>query len=219
MGKVSIGLRGWRFDEEEVFTTDGEFRPLDEIPDDALNRLLRLTGLVEEPCDACYLEHGEEDKSRWRQATIVYGEPGDEVLLCDAHEADFLYWFREDGGSDLRGEERFRDAFHEWVVAGNRAPEGYGGLDHVQTDPDALPDPPDPEEVQAQLEAEADFEGMRIDLREALEEYQAERDDESADGDAAEDESADDGESGDGDPEAEAPDLDDLDLGQEYPSR
>ncbi|WP_423751721.1 hypothetical protein [Salinirarus marinus] len=166
MAKVSIGLRGWRFDEREVFTGDGEFRPLDEVPDDARQRLLRLIDLVEEPCDACYLVYGEGEKRRCNQATIVYGEPLEEVVLCDDHEADFLYWYREAGGKQYRGEAEFRDAFHEWFADGGRAPEGYAGLDHVETDPDALPDPPDPKEVQERIEAEAEFEGRRIDLHE-----------------------------------------------------
>jgi hypothetical protein len=34
MAKVSVGLRGWRFDEEEIFTDDGELKPLDEIPEE-----------------------------------------------------------------------------------------------------------------------------------------------------------------------------------------
>jgi len=233
MGKVSIGLRGWRFDEEDIFTADGEFRPLDEIPDDARDRLLRLVGLVEEPCDACYLEHGEDGSDRWRRATIVYGEPREEVLLCDRHEADFLYWYREAGGRDHRGEDTFRDAFHEWFASGERAPEGYGGLDHVQTDPDALPDPPDPQTVQEQLEAEHDFEGMRIDLREELERYQAEwaaehgeeatgenraQDaDGATGGDEDEADERDGRDAADGDEDEPVDDVGDLDLGQEYP--
>jgi hypothetical protein len=162
MAKVSIGLRGWRFEESEVFTEDGEFRPLEEIPEDPRNRLIRLAGLVEKPCDACYLIHGEEELRRCNPATIVYGEPGDELLLCDEHEAAFLYWYRDAGGKGFAGEERFRDEFHEWFAAGNRAPEGYGGMDHVDTDPDALPDPPDPQEVQERLEANADLGGVEV---------------------------------------------------------
>ena len=165
MAKVSVGLRGWRFDEDEVFTDDGEWAPLDEIPDDARNRLLRLGMLLDQPCDACYLEHGEAEKRRANPADIVYGEPGDEVLLCNEHEADFLYWFREEGGSELAGEETFRDEFHEWFVAGNRAPEGYGPDEHVEESPDELPNLPTPEEAQHRLEQAADFEEKRYDLR------------------------------------------------------
>jgi hypothetical protein len=190
MAKVSIGLRGWRFEESEVFTEDGEFKSLDEIPEDPRERLVRLTYLVEQPCDACYLIHGEADVERCAQAAIVYGEPGDELLLCDDHEADFLYWYREEGGKTYRGEPLFRDRFHEWFADGGRAPEGYGGLDHVETDPETLPDPPDPQEIQRRLNE--DFEGRRIDLREG---------DESG---------------GDGDGDI---DLDDVDLGTDYPSR
>lgn len=164
MAKVSIGLRGWRFDEETIFDEDGEYKPLEEMPDDEAERLSRLYYLVEEPCDACYLDYGEEDVRRCNRATIVYGEPLEEVLLCEPHEADFLYWFREAGGADLRGREGFDDEFHEWYADGGRAPEGYSGLKHVDADPDALPSPPQPEEIQRQLNEE--FDGRRIDILE-----------------------------------------------------
>ncbi|NHX35517.1 MULTISPECIES: hypothetical protein [Halolamina] len=190
MAKVSVGLRGWRFDEDEVFTEDGEWAPLDEMPDDARNRLLRLGLLMDQPCDACYLEYGEEEKRRANPAAIVYGEPGDEVLLCDDHEADFLYWFREEGGSELAGEERFRDEFHEWFVAGNRAPEGYGPDEHVEEAPGDMPNLPTPEEAQRRLEQAVDFEEKRYDLR-------------AAEGD---------------DEEGDDLDVADLDLDTEYPS-
>lgn len=164
MAKVSVGLRGWRFEESEIFDDDGEFRPLEEIPEEPRERLLRLTKLVEEPCDACYLDHGEAAVENANQATIVYGEPLGEVLLCEAHEPDFLYWYREAGGSRHRGEESFADAFHEWYAGDNRAPDGYGGLDHVDADPANLPEPPGQLEIQRRVEEE--FEGRRIDLRE-----------------------------------------------------
>jgi len=188
MAKVSIGLRGWRFEESEVFTEDGEFKPLDEIPEEPRERLVRLTYLVEQPCDACYLVHGDEEIERCAQAAIVYGEPGDELLLCTAHEADFLYWYREVGGKAHRGEPTFRDRFHEWFADGGRAPEGYEGLDHVATAPENLPSPPNAQEVHRRLNE--DFEGRKIDLRERRED-------------------------GDGDDL----DLDDVDLGADYPSR
>ncbi|MFW5911722.1 MAG: hypothetical protein ACOCQV_03180 [Halolamina sp.] len=165
MAKVSVGLRGWRFDEDEVFTDDGEWAPLSEMSDDTRNRLLRLGLLMDQPCDACYLEHGEEEKRRANPAAIVYGEPGDEVLLCEDHESDFLYWFREAGGSDRMGEEEFRDAFHEWFVADNRAPDGYGPDEHVEEAPDELPNLPTPEEAQRRLEQAVDYEEKRYDLR------------------------------------------------------
>ena len=167
MAKVSVGLRGWRFDEEEIFTEDGDWTPLDDLPPDTRDRLLRVTYLMEQPCDACYLVHGEAEKQRCNRAAIVYGEPGDEVLLCGAHEADFLYWFREAGGRDLAGEEAFRDGFHEWFVDGGRAPEGYGPDDHVETDPENLPDLPTPEEAQRRVEEAYEYERVRYDLREA----------------------------------------------------
>jgi len=165
MAKVSIGLRGWRFDEAEVFTDDGGFRPLDDLDGDVRQRLVRLTYLQGKPCDACYLIHGEADKTRCNQATIVYGEPMEEVLLCTEHEADFLYWFREDSGADAAGTETFRDEFHEWFLAGNRAPEGYGGLDHVDTDPSGLPSPPDPAEINRRLNQNYEGERKKIDLK------------------------------------------------------
>jgi hypothetical protein len=225
MAKVSIGLRGWRFDEEEVFTEAGEFRPLTEIPEEARHRLVRLSLVVDRPCDACYLEHGDAETERCRPAAIVYGEPLDEVLLCDAHEADFLYWFREHGGRELAGDDAFRDTFHEWFAGGGRAPEGYGGIDHVETDPDALPDPPDPKEIQRRLEAAAGFEGERIDLREgtplegrrpgddthvhAEDETEGDRDGEGADETSANGSETDD---------TDDADID-VDLGAEYPTR
>ena len=55
------------------------------------------------------------------------------------HEPDFLYWFREEGGASHRGEDGFQDAFHEWFADGNRAPEEYGGIEHVDTDPAGVP--------------------------------------------------------------------------------
>ncbi len=165
MPKVSVGLRGWRFDEDEIFTADGELKPLDEIPEDPRERLVRLTKLVEEPCDVCYLDHGEAEIHRCNQARIVYGEPRGEVLLCPTHEPDLVYWFREAGGSEHRGTVAFAERFHEWVAAGNEAPEGYGSVEHVDEDPDALPDPPDEREIQKQLEEKRDFERERIDIR------------------------------------------------------
>ncbi|MFT4923218.1 MAG: hypothetical protein ACI8XM_002444 [Haloarculaceae archaeon] len=140
MSKVSIGLRGWRFDEDEVFDENGQIRPIDEMDEDTRNRLLRLSAIMGEPCSACWLLHGEEDIDQCRSASIVYGEPLAEVLLCDEHEADFLYWFREAGGEEFAGRAALQDEFHEWFLDGGRAPEGYAGLDHVDREPDALPD-------------------------------------------------------------------------------
>ncbi|WP_144900826.1 beta/alpha barrel domain-containing protein [Halobellus captivus] len=191
MAKVSIGLRGWRFDEEEVFTEEGEFRPLDSVPDDTRKRLIRLTYLQEKPCDACYLIHGEAEKRRCNQAEIVYGEPMEEVLLCSDHEADFLYWFREEDGKDAVGTETFRDSFHEWFLADNRAPDGYGGLEHVDTDPATLPTPPDPAELNRRLNENYEGERKRINLK------------------TGEITTADDEESS----------LGDVDLGREYPTK
>ena len=161
MAKVSVGLRGWRFDEEDIFT-DEELKPLDEIPEEPRERLLRLVSLVEEPCDVCYLEHGEAEVHRCNQAEIVYGEPKGEVLLCPDHEPDLLYWFREEGGSEHAGSLEFGDRFHEWVAAGNEAPDGYAPVEHVDEDPDGLPDLPDQQDIQERVEQE--FDGERIDI-------------------------------------------------------
>ena len=144
MAKVSIGLRGWRFEESDVFTPDGEVRPLDEMPPDARERVLRLSALVGSPCDACWLIHGDENIKQCRAADVVYGEPMAEVVLCGSHEPDFLYWYREEGGSEYRGSEKLEDAFHEWFADSGRAPEDYAGIEHVDTDPEDLPEPPDP---------------------------------------------------------------------------
>ena len=163
MSKVSVGLRGWRFEESEIFADDGTFKPLEEIPLDPRQRLIRLTTLMEKPCDACYLEHGNENIRRCREAAIVYGEPMGEVILCAQHEPDFMYWYQHEDGSQFRGEEEFADAFHEWYAAGNRSPAEYGTVEHVDTDPDNLPSPPSPEEVYAELLEE--YEPRRIDLR------------------------------------------------------
>ena len=147
MAKVSIGLRGWRFEEADVFTSEGEVRPLDEMPPDARERVLRLSALVGSPCDACWLIHGDENIEQCRVAEVVYGEPLAEVVLCGTHEPDFLYWYREKGGDAYRGSEDLEDAFHEWFAGGGRAPDDYRGIEHVDTDPDDLPEVPDPEDA------------------------------------------------------------------------
>lgn len=141
MGKVSIGLRGWRFDEDAVFDEDGEFKPLEEMPADDRHRIHRLMSLVGSACDACWLLHGDENISECNTAATVYGEPEAEVVLCTAHEDDFVYWFTEAGGDDYRGEPELQDVFHEWFVEGGRAPEWFDGIDHVDTEPEAIPDP------------------------------------------------------------------------------
>lgn len=153
MGKVSIGLRGWRFDEEEVFTEDGDLRPIDQVSEDVRERLVRLTVIVGSPCDACWLIYGEDDIEQCNPANVVYGEPLDEVVLCAEHEADLLYWYREAGGSEYRGTPAFTDRFYEWFDDGGRAPEGYAGLEHVETDPGEVPQP-DPEVEMPSLEEE-----------------------------------------------------------------
>ena len=202
MGKVSIGLRGWRFDEDEVFTEDGEYRPMDEIPEDPRTRLLRLQALVGSPCDACWLIHGDENLRECNVAAVVYGEPLAEVVVCSDHEADFLYWFSEAGGSEYKGEDALQDEFHEWFLDGGRAPEGYGGVEHVETDPENVPQPPEPDQEALSVDLPED-ERIRIDLRnrEIVTGAAADRDAEDADD------------------EDEPLDLDDadLDLNQDYP--
>ena len=212
MAKVSIGLRGWRFEESALFTADGAWRDLSEMPEDARDRLARLPQLVEEPCDACYLDPDEPE----RRAAIVYGEPLAEVVLCADHEADFLYWFREAGGEASAGDPGFADAFHEWFADGGRAPTGYEGMDHVVTEPAELPELPSAEEVQRQLHEQAAFEPERYDLREYVDDGTAPPapDPEaggrpSAGADGNESQESDDG----------TVDVDDLDLDVEYPSR
>jgi hypothetical protein len=152
MGKVSIALRGWRFDEEEVFTEDGELRSIDQVSPDTRDRLVRLSVVAGQPCDACWLIHGDENLRDCNVARVVYGEPLHEVVLCDEHEADFLYWYQRAGGSQYKGDgERFQSEFQSWFADGNRAPEDYGGVDHVETDPDSVPQP-EPEVEQDSLE-------------------------------------------------------------------
>lgn len=163
MEKVSIGLRGWRFDEEAVFTDDGEFRPLDDIDDDVLQRLVRLSVLVGSPCDACWLVHGDDNIESCNVVEAVYGEPMSEVVVCREHERDLIYWYQHEGGDEYRGEEAFQDAFYEWFEAGNRAPDSFAGLEHVDTDPGELPDPPEPD--QELIDAAGAESGDRIDLR------------------------------------------------------
>ncbi|MFH5798279.1 hypothetical protein [Haladaptatus sp. CMAA 1911] len=164
MGKVSIGLRGWRFDEAEVFTENGEYRPMDEMDDDTQTRLFRLSALVGSPCHACWLIHGDENIGMCNEMDVVYGEPLAEVGICSEHETDFLFWYFEEGGDRFRGEERLQDEFLEWFADGGRAPEGYAGVEHVDTDPDDLPEPPesDPSELNVELPED---EQERIDLR------------------------------------------------------
>lgn len=164
MAKVSIGLRGWRFDEADVLTDDGDLRPLEEMPDDARERVNRLTTLVTAPCDCCWLLHGDEDADEANVATAVYGEPDGEVLLCDDHEDEFVWWYREEGGDEYRGQTELQDRFHEWFEAGNRAPDWFDGIRHVETDPEDLPDP----EVVDRSDEDTDVEEEKrehIDLR------------------------------------------------------
>lgn len=167
MTKVSIGFRGWRFDEDDVFDENGDYRPFEEMSDDASARLRRLPTLMDRPCDACYLLHGD-DEAAHNTPAAVYGEPRAEVLLCDEHERDFYYWFLEAGGEQYRGTEELQEAFREWVADGNGAPDWYDGPEHVATDPESTPDPeiPDPEVFNVEIPEE---EQARVNLREPVE--------------------------------------------------
>lgn len=169
MGKVNIGLRGWRFDES-VLNDDGRIRPLATMEPEVRQRLLVLADRVVDPCDACWLEYGDDQIESCNVAEVIYGEPRGEVVLCSAHEPDFLYWFREDGGAAYAGETELQDAFHQWFVDGNRAPDSYDGLEHVDSDPTALPEAPDRSAAvpgfEDELEGldEADLDAMDINL-------------------------------------------------------
>jgi hypothetical protein len=139
MGKVSIGLRGWRFDEDVVFDDEGRIRPLGAMDPDARDRILRLTERVGDPCDACWLAEGYDNPEAANPATVIYGEPRAEVVLCDDHERDFVYWFRNVADEELIGHPELSDAFHEWYEAGNRAPQSFPPLEHVEESPDSVP--------------------------------------------------------------------------------
>lgn len=154
MAKVNIGLRGWRFEEDEVFGDDGKIKPLGTMDEDTRARVLRLTERLTDPCDACWLEYGREDPAKCKQAAVIYGEPRGEVILCQEHEADFVYWFRTVADEDVIGTAELQDAFHGWFADGGRAPDGYDGLEHVDSDPDAVPEAPDPYEEMPGLEDE-----------------------------------------------------------------
>jgi hypothetical protein len=158
MGKVNIELRGWRFDESAVFTDEGDIKPIDEMDFPTRERIVRLRQIIGSPCHGCWLIHGDENLDACNEAAAVYGEPLHEVVLCDTHEPDFLYWFREEGGSTLRGDE-LQDAFHEWFADGNRAPDDYGGIDHVDTDPTDVP-----YVTGAQSAAEAEQQARDVDI-------------------------------------------------------
>lgn len=154
MGKVNIGLRGWRFDEDVVFDSDGRIRPIGNMDEDTRARILRLTERVTDPCDACWLIHGEEHVEECTPAAVIYGEPRGEVVLCDDHERDFVFWFRNVADEDLIGEPELGDAFHQWFMDGGRAPESFPPLEHVDEDPDGVPEAPDPFEEMPGLEEE-----------------------------------------------------------------
>ena len=159
MGKVNIALRGWRFDESAVFTDDGDIKPIDEMDPETRERVVRLRQLIDSPCHACWLVHGDSNLDDCNDATAVYGEPLSEVVLCEEHEPDFLYWFREEGGADYRGDPELQDAFHEWFADGGRAPEAYQQVEHVDTDQAGVPSVSGTESP-----AEAEREAQSVDL-------------------------------------------------------
>lgn len=169
MGKVSIALRGWRFDEDAVFDEDGEMRPLRDMDNETRTRIIRLSVAAGEPCDACWLKHGRANVQQCNVARVIYGEPLHEVLLCADHEPDFLYWFREEGGRDLANRPTdFEDSFYEWFDDGNRAPEDYGGMEYVNTEPEEVPKPqqgdmPTLEEELARMDDE-ELDALDVDL-------------------------------------------------------
>ena len=166
MTKVSIGFRGWRFDEDEVFDEHGNYRPLAEMSDDTSARLQRLPTLMDRPCDGCYLAHGADDQDH-NVPAAVYGEPKAEVLVCNEHERDFYYWFLELDGDRYEGTDDLQVAFREWFVDGGRAPDDYDGPEHVATAQAETPDPvvPDPEILNIDVPEE---EQSSLDLREAM---------------------------------------------------
>ena len=73
-------------------------------------------------------------------------------------------------GATSSARPEFKDRFHEWFADGNRAPEGYAGVEHVDTDPDAVPQPePDvemptlEEEIEKLDDEELDDLGVGLD--------------------------------------------------------
>lgn len=166
MAKVNIGLRGWRFEEDEVFDEDGDLLPLGAMPDETATRIRRLTERVTDPCDACWLVFGDEEIERCNVADAIYGEPGGEVVVCRSHERDFVYWFREIADEDVLGTDRVADAFHEWFAEDGPAPRDYAGIEHVDENPDAVPGTQNPHEPLPDLSEEVDELGE--EAREAL---------------------------------------------------
>ncbi|GAB3025900.1 hypothetical protein [Natronobiforma cellulositropha] len=157
MAKISIGMLGWRFDEADILDEDGEFLPLEEMPPEDRTRIVRLGSITNAPCHACWLIHGDANLDDCNASQYVYGEPFAEVLVCEEHEPDFVYWYRRCGGDAYRGTDEFQDAFHEWFLDGGRAPEGYEGMEYVETDPRDLPPPPTvDDDAQADDPAEAE---------------------------------------------------------------
>jgi hypothetical protein len=139
MGKVSVGLYGWCFNESDIFNESGHFIPLSEMPLDTSRRMSRLTSIIGSPCDICWSIHGDKDLSLCEVARVVYGEPFEEVLLCFNHEKDFIYWFREEMGFEQSEKPEFKNMFYDWFSNSNGAPDSYTGIEHVSTDQSSLP--------------------------------------------------------------------------------
>ncbi|MFB6283315.1 MAG: hypothetical protein ABEK59_05185 [Halobacteria archaeon] len=113
--KISIGLRGWRFNPDDVFDADGNLKSPEEIPEDQRERIARLPDIIGNACHVCMLLNPDEGWDEWTKATVVYGEPRHEVLTCDDHEPVFETWFFDEGGEALKGSDNLADTFHAWI--------------------------------------------------------------------------------------------------------
>lgn len=113
--KICIGLRGWKFNPDDVLTEKGELKALEEMSEHDRLRIVRLSEIIGNACHVCMLKNPEEGWDKWKKATVVYGEPTSEVLLCDEHESVFEIWFFEKGGKTYKGKEEMAEKFHEWL--------------------------------------------------------------------------------------------------------
>ena len=113
--KVCIGLRGWRFNPDDVFDSEGRIKKPEDIPEGQRERIARLSDIVGNACHVCMLLHPDAGWDEWVKADVVYGEPRHEVLMCDEHEDVFETWFFDEGGKALKGSEELQYEFHEWV--------------------------------------------------------------------------------------------------------
>lgn len=113
--KICIGLRGWKFDIQEVLDKNGELKALEEMSEEDKVRIIRLSEIIGNACHVCMLKNPEEGWDVWEKATVVYGEPTSEVLLCDKHESIFEHWFFNEGGKAYKGKEELQEKFHNWI--------------------------------------------------------------------------------------------------------